>query len=233
MGTEHETEPSGADAIVLLGGAPVAPGHTRWPVGALVVAADSGVEQAGRLGLSVDVAVGDFDSVDPAALAAAEAAGAVVERHPRAKDLTDAALALDAAVARGARRLLVVGGEGGRLDHLLANVLLLASDTYAGVEITALGAGGARLHVVRTERRIAGRPGELVSLLPAHGPARGVRTEGLRYPLRGETLHAGTSRGVSNELLGDAATVVVDAGVLLVVLPGRDHPTTDHPEIPS
>lgn len=230
MGSNQPVERSEV-AVVLLGGAPVEPDGTRWPDGALVVAADSGVEQAARLGLRVDVAVGDFDSVDPAALAEAEAAGAEVERHPTAKDLTDAALALDAAVARGARRLLVVGGEGGRLDHLLANVLLLASDAYADVEVTALGTGGARLHVVRSRRRVEGEPGELVSLLPVHGPAHGVRTDGLRYPLHGETLHAGTSRGVSNELLAGTAEVAVDDGVLLVVLPGRTDPTDRHPEI--
>lgn len=232
MGSNQRVERSEV-AVVLLGGVPVEPDGTRWPDGALVVAADSGVEQAVRLGLRVDVAVGDFDSVDPAALAAAEADGAEVERHPTAKDLTDAALALDAAVARGARRLLVVGGEGGRLDHLLANVSLLASDTYADVEITALGARGARLHVVRSRRRIEGEAGELVSLLPVHGPAHGVRTSGLRYPLHGETLAAGSSRGVSNELLGEAGEVALDDGVLLVVLPGRTEPTAPDPENPS
>ena len=219
MGSNHEV------AVVLLGGDPVALDGVAWPEGALVVAADSGVEQATRLGLRVDVAVGDFDSVDPAALAAAEAAGAVVERHPTAKDLTDAALALDAAVARGARRLVVAGGEGGRLDHLLANVALLASDRYADVEIGARGAGGARLHVVRHHQRIEGNPGELVSLIPMHGPAHGVRTEGLRYPLHGETLPAGSSRGVSNELVDRTATVSVASGVVLVVLPGPETPS--------
>ena len=208
-------------AVVLLGGDPVdVDAHPRLPPADLVVAADSGVDQALRLGLRVDLAVGDFDSVSAAGLAAAEAAGTVIERHPMDKDATDAALALDAAIDRGATRILVVGGGGGRLDHLLANVMLLAADRYAGAEISAIGGGGARLHVVRRSARITGEVGEMVSLIPVHGAASGVRTRGLRYVLDGETLGPGTSRGVSNQLVEAEACVELTGGVLLAVFPG-------------
>jgi len=77
-------------AVVLAGGDPVAPGlRGLLPEGATVIAADSGLHQAKLLGIEVDVVVGDLDSVEPAALALAEAAGARVERHPTAKDETD------------------------------------------------------------------------------------------------------------------------------------------------
>jgi thiamine pyrophosphokinase len=80
--------------------------------------------------------------------------------------------------------------------------------------------GHARITVIRTEATLLGAPGDLVSLLAAHGPARGVRTEGLRYPLAREDLHPGSTRGISNELLGAHAVVGLDAGVLLAVQPG-------------
>jgi thiamine pyrophosphokinase len=204
-----------------------------------VVAADSGAGHALALGFEVDVVVGDFDSLDPAALAAIEAAGAEVERHPVAKDATDLELALDTALALGPARVVVVGGHGGRLDHFLANALVLAAPRYAAVELDAL-VGDAVVSVLRPGRevRIAGRPGQVVTLLPVHGPAEGVRTEGLRYPLHGETLPAGTTRGVSNELVADVGTVRLDAGVVLVVRPapptastpttGTTDPTDDH-----
>ena len=95
----------------------------------------------------MDVVVGDLDSVSPAALDAAGAAGARVVRHPTAKDATDLELALDEAVALGAQRVLVVASAEGRLDHLLASLLLLGSQRYAGVEIDAL-VGDALVHVV-------------------------------------------------------------------------------------
>ena len=140
-------------------------------------------------------------------------------RHPAAKDATDLELACDEALAFGPRRLVVVGGEGGRLDHLLAGLLLLGSAKYAAVEVDAV-VGAARAHVIRGRRELAGATGELISLLALHGAAEGVATEGLVYPLRGETLLPGSSRGVSNEFAGESAVVSVERGILLAVLPG-------------
>jgi len=207
--------------IVVTGGDPVDPAHLdELPAGAFVIAADSGIEHALAAGLHIDVAVGDFDSVAPSALQAAADAGAVVERHPEAKDETDLELALDAAAARGATRVYVLGGHGGRLDHLLANALLLASPRYAHLSLVAR-MGAARVTVVRDEATLAGSVGDLVTLLAVGGPADGVTTEGMRFPLRAETLHPGSTRGVSNELSLPVATVRVATGVLLAVQPGQ------------
>ena len=209
---QHET------VVVVAGGGPagVAP---ALPRGATVIAADGGVDLALELGLPIDLVVGDFDSASPAGLAAAEASGARIVRHPAEKDATDLELALDEAAALGPRRLVVVGVEGGRLDHLLAGVLLLAAERYSRFEIDAF-LGSAQAHVIRGERSLEGEAGELVSLLALHGPAEGVVTEGLAYPLRGETLVPGSSRGVSNRFEAVAARVSLERGVLLALRPG-------------
>jgi thiamine pyrophosphokinase len=183
-----------------------------------VVAADGGLLRARELGLDVDVVVGDLDSVTPEALAAAEAAGARVVGYPRAKDATDLELALDEALELGARRTLLVASAQGRLDHLLASLLLLGSERYARLELDAL-VGDALVHVVRDARTLAGVPGELLTLLALGGPATGVTTEGLEYPLAGETLEPGTTRGVSNVFLTGIATVRVRSGAVLAVRP--------------
>ena len=210
------------DLVVVAAGVGSAPALAgAAPAGTPVVAADGGLDGALALGLDVRLAVGDFDSAAPAAVAAAEAAGVPLERHPAAKDATDLELALDAAVALGPRRVLVVGAGDGRLDHLLAGLLALGAERYAGIELDAL-LGGAEAHVVRGERRLAGTPGELLSLLPLHGPADGVVTEGLAYPLAGETLAPGSTRGVSNAFAAAEARVSLARGVLLAVRPGRD-----------
>ena len=207
-----------ADTVVVFAsGAAPAAGFVP-PEGALVVAADGGADAALALGVRVDVAVGDFDSISPESLAALEAAGTRLERHPVAKDATDLELALDEALRLGARRILVLGSDGGRLDHLLGTLLLLAADAYAGVELDAL-LGAARVHVIRGERTLTGEPGETISLFALHGPAAGVTTAGLRYPLAGETLAPGTSRGVSNVFAAAEARVSLRSGVLLAVRP--------------
>ena len=180
----------------------------------LLVAADSGADAALSLGLRVDVIVGDFDSASPQALASAGRQ----RRYPVDKDATDLELALREARDLGAERITLIGGGGGRLDHLLANATVLGSDDLADIEVDAL-MGEARLWVVRRQQEITGRAGQLVSLLPLGGSARGVHTAGLRWVLRGEMLLAGSARGVSNEMTGSRAKVSLSSGVLLVIQP--------------
>ena len=205
--------------VLLAGGDPVVEGlRSMLPEGATVVAADSGLEQAARLGLTVAVVVGDFDSVDLAALADAERAGVAVERHPAAKDHTDLELAVLTAERLGAKRVVVVGGWGGRIDHALANLLVLAAPRYAALHLEAVGTGG-RVVAVHDRAELTGAPGDLVTLLAVGGSAHGVTTRGLQYPLRGETLEPGATRGVSNVLLEQRATVELTSGALLAILP--------------
>jgi thiamine pyrophosphokinase len=221
----HQSEPATdlgvvrRSAVVFAGGDPVPAAAAAWlPGDATVIAADAGLVHAVALGLDADVVIGDFDSVPADLLAAAEAAGAAVERHPAAKDSTDLELALHAARSTGAAHTIVVGGYGGRFDHLLANALVLASDDFAAMQVEAI-IGTAHVAVVRHSVSLPGRTGELVSLIPVGGPARGVRTDGLRYPLCGEDLLPGSSRGVSNEIVTPPARVAVGAGTLLSVRP--------------
>lgn len=195
--------------VVVSGG----PGESRaqlLPAGATVIAADSGAE----LGVPVDLLVGDLDSVSAETLAGI----ARVERHPAEKDATDLELALTAALRLEPERILVVGSASGRLDHLLGGLLVLAADAFAGVEVDAQ-LGDAAVHVIRGDRILRGEPGELVSLFAVHGPAVGVFTEGLAYPLSGETLEPGSTRGVSNVFTSSEARVTVEHGMLLAVRP--------------
>jgi thiamine pyrophosphokinase len=209
-------------AIVFAGSQPVAASlFDRLPIDADVVAADSGLHVATTLGFHVDLLVGDLDSAEASAVDAARASGTTVERHPAEKEATDLELAFDAAIARGARRLVLVDGGGDRFDHLLGNLQLLASPALSGVEVEAF-CGSARVGVARggdPPLVLVGPPGSFVTLLASGGPARGIVTEGLKYPLRHEDLAPGTTRGISNELVAEPATVSLDEGTLLVVQP--------------
>lgn len=207
--------------IVLAGGERVVtPLSGPLPPADTVIAADSGLASAATLGVKVDLVVGDLDSVDRDDLARAETLGTRVDRHPEDKDRTDLAIALDTVLQDGPAQVTVVGGHGGRLDHLLANVALLAAPRYAQLRIRAL-LGTALVHVVRDEVRLEGQPHELVSLLAFHGEAHGVTTDGLRFPLEGATLHPGSSRGVSNRFARPHAQVSLEHGALVVVQPGE------------
>lgn len=207
-------------ALIFAGGDPIdertatlLPSHV-----ATVIAADSGLHHALALGRHVDVVVGDLDSADPAAIDAAVASGTEIERHPAEKDATDLELALLAARARGATRIVVAGGGGGRLDHLLANFLLVGSPDFAELSIEVV-VPEARVTAVHRRTELRGRSGDLCSLVPVGGPAQGVTTEGLQYPLRGEPLLPGSTRGISNVFVEPVAVITIEHGALLAVQP--------------
>jgi len=193
---------------------------SRLPEAARVIACDSGLDHAFALGMTVELVVGDFDSVSEAGLARAEAAGIPIERHPVDKDAVDLELGLDAAVARGATHIVVVAGGGDRLDHVMAGLLLLGQDRFAGTRLEAWY-GTAHLIALHgpDKAELTGAVGEVVTLLPVGGVADGITTSGLRFPLDREPLTPGSTRGVSNELLGGPATVRVERGALLVIVP--------------
>ena len=210
--------PNGTQTVaVVAGGLAVSPA-VAGRIGDVdyVIAADSGLHAAMRLGLTADLVVGDLDSVDHALL---DRPGLEVDRHPAAKDQTDIVLALDRARDLGARAVVVVSGGGGRLDHALANLLVLASPRYAGLQMRAL-IGDAEIAVVRDHHAMTAPEGTVVSLFAVDGPALGVTTDGLRYPLHDEVLDPLSSRGVSNEFVGGPAAVRLTDGVLLVIRPG-------------
>lgn len=204
-------------AVVVIGGEPVPPSALdELPDHVWVIAADSGLDHANRIGLSVDVVIGDLDSVSAESLATHSGA---IDSHPVDKDSTDLELAMASATdPPNIRRVIVLGGHGGRLDHLLANAAVVASDRFANCEIEWV-AGLTRVHVVRDHCSLHGVPGDLVSLLPAGGYAKGVTTRGLRWQLDDATIPAGSALGVSNTLIRPVATIRLSSGCLLAIQP--------------
>jgi len=198
----------------------------------LTIAADGGLRHAHRVDRDPHVLVGDLDSVTDGDLTRAMDASTEILRYPVDKDATDLELALDLVLERAIGpttedvhgiahaappiMMLVIGGHGGRSDHLLANVLLLTAERYHRLRITAWW-GTDVLHVVRDETQLAGRVGSTVSLLAVHGAAYGVTTSGLHFPLDDATLEPGSSLGVSNRLSRSPATVRVREGVVAVL----------------
>lgn len=197
----------------------LADGDERWLDGATVIAADAGAERLDRLGRAPDRLVGDLDSVSEELVVRLAAAGVAVDRHPADKDASDTELALEAAIAAGATEIILLGAIGGtRLDHELANVLLLA-DPALGDRDVRIVHGSTTVRVLRGGHRleIGGMAGDLVTLLPIGGDAVSVRIDGVRWPLEDATLRLGRSRGLSNEVVAPPASVSLGRGTLLVV----------------
>jgi thiamine pyrophosphokinase len=188
-----------------------------------VVVADGGTSIAVRLGLTPDLVVGDFDSCDPDALTQVEhwrAQGLRVETFVHETKLeTDTELAILASLEFEPERIYLLGATGGRLDHTLANILLLTHPRLAPLDVRVVE-GGQEIYLANRGdwNRLEGRLGDTVSLLPVGGDVTGVTLRDMVYPLEDATLGIGLGRGVSNVIKGDEPAVRYSSGLLLVVV---------------
>lgn len=182
----------------------------------LIIAADGGANWLVQHGITPDVLIGDLDSVADQVLADLEGGACRIERYSPNKDETDTELALLEAVALGATRITLVGVLGGRVDHELANTLLLLMPQLDGLDVTIYD-GKSYLCLVKGERTLAGAVGDTLSLIPLGGDVLGIMTSGLQYPLRNEPLYVGPARGVSNVFTAPHVRVACRQGTLLAV----------------
>ena len=179
-----------------------------------VVAVDGGFAHLESIGRAPDLAIGDFDSLGYVPKAKR------VSRHPVEKDKSDLELAFDRAMMRRFEEIVVYGALGGRLDHTLANLQIFAKFSERGVYVTAIGdtyevqllTGPDVLDLPRLD---AGT----VSVFAASDRATGVIERGLKWTLDDETLTNRTSRGLSNEFIGEDAAVGVEEGTLYIIVP--------------
>lgn len=182
----------------------------------LVVAADGGSRHALALGLVPSLVIGDLDSINNSDRIKLEAAGTEIRQFPRSKDETDFELVLNYVISSGFTEILIVAALGNRLDQTLGNLALLADPSLAGLDIR-VDDGAEQAWFVRSRARVDGHSGDVVSLVPWGAPVTGVTTTGLRWSLKGEILHPFKTRGLSNELLGESASISFESGLLLVV----------------
>jgi thiamine pyrophosphokinase len=180
------------------------------------IAADGGCRHALACGRAPDVLIGDFDSLPGEFRDSLRRAGTRMQAFPAEKDQTDLELALAFALSEGYNTIRIIAGLGGRTDQTLANLSLLADPALEGRDVR-IDDGREQALRVGKNTVLQGAPGDVVSLLPLGVPAEGVVTEGLKFPLRGETLLPHRSRGVSNRMLDSTASVNVERGVLLCI----------------
>jgi thiamine pyrophosphokinase len=181
----------------------------------LVVAADSGLETARAYGVRPSIVVGDFDSLSDRSLLD-EYSPDAVRRFGAAKDDTDTELALSIAFDEGGEDVALLGGGGGRLDHLLAIAWIFARERYPSVWVTA----ESEVRPVVDELVLTGRPGERVSFFPIGGDRCRMESRGLRWAL--DDLRWGPGDvGVSNEFVAGEVRVRMIEGRLLMVRPLR------------
>ncbi len=199
----------------IIGAGEFDPSPSAMPTCELVIAADGGYRIAREHGISVDLVIGDFDSLGEVPC------DIEYLRLPVEKDVTDTAAAVEIGISRGCSRFFLLGCMGGRPDHTQAALALIADLSRRGFEAHLLGAGYDIFAVTNGAVAFPAAASGTLSIFSASGTANGVTLEGLYYPLRDASLDAFVPLGVSNSFLeGVPARVEVREGTLLLFVEG-------------
>ena len=208
-------------ALILAGGDRPDPAllDAHWPGwrdAALVIAADGGARHAAPLGLPLHQVIGDFDSLNAGDVDELEAAGVVVTRFPTNKDATDTELALLAALDAGATEITLLCTWGGRSDHAIGTLALLAHPRCGAAAVAILDEQ-TRTQLLRSGATVTlrGAPGRNISLTPWGGDTT-VSATGVRWPLDSAVLIAGSTRGISNVATAEESVITAHNGAVLV-----------------
>lgn len=187
-----------------------------------IIVADSGMEFMRCAGLVPDMIIGDFDSVAPETLEIFRTEcmqkGIIWKELNPVKDNTDTEFAIREAMALGTKEIVILGGTGTRLDHVLGNIALLGIGLEESISI--------QLVDIHNRIRIIDKPlqlkrdeqfGTMVSLVPYFGEVRGLTLKGFKYPLQDFTMGGFSSLGISNEIVAEVAEISFEEGYLIVI----------------
>ena len=185
--------------------------------GARAIAADGGMAHAQALGMTPELWVGDFDSTSTD----------LSERHaatprlpfPTEKNFTDGEIAIEQAIERGARRLVLVGSFGGdRTDHSLSHLLLAVTLAERGLDVVLSSGVEEAVPLLPGTQFLDLPAGSLFSVI-AFTALTGLSLSGAKYPLDGADIAFGASRTISNVAEGRLTASLVSGRALIIARP--------------
>ena len=202
-----------SEFCLIISGAPECYFPVSFTKADFVIACDAGYIHAQRADIVPDVIIGDFDSY----LGDLPGGVEIIRTKPE-KDDTDTMMALKLAIRRGYRRIMLVGALGGRIDHMLANISLIAFAATKGADLQIVD-GHHQIFAVRDgKRRVPRSSWRNLSVFAFDTECTGVTLRGVKYPLEGAVLTNTFALGVCNEFAEDIAEISVESGILIVVL---------------
>ncbi len=180
-----------------------------------IICADGGTRHALPLDVKPNLIIGDLDSAEAETLQSFEADGVRIDSYPQDKNETDLELAINRAIEMSPKQIIILAALGGRLDQTLANITLLSDLRLSTFDIR-LDDGVEEIFLCRDQAEVHGRSGDIVSLIPWQGAVSEVETQHLKWALHKETLYPDKTRGISNEMTGETASVSIESGLLLI-----------------
>lgn len=176
-----------------------------------IIAADSGYDYLLRNNITPDIVAGDMDSIENI-----DALDSIpeekIQRHSVEKDKTDTEIGLDILWEKNIKDITIIGGGGGRLDHVFGIFTLFERERrpYRWITHSSLVIG------IETSLCIDVMKGEIISFFPVGGEACEMHSEGLKWPLDGAVWRRG-DMGISNEAISHKITVEMKKGRLIMI----------------
>lgn len=175
-----------------------------------VIGADRGYLTLLKNDIDPNCVIGDFDSYTD------EIKCDNIIKYPIKKDFTDSALAVEHAISKGYRKIVVYGAIGGHLDHTLANIAILADISKRGVDISFVDGKEVIFAIHNSKVCFSTEATGRISVFSFNDVSMGVSEKGLLYELKNATLKNNIPLGVSNEFVGKPSEISVEQGTLLI-----------------
>ena len=176
----------------------------------IVIAADAVIKHLEKANITPDCIIGDFDS-----LGAKPEGKNVIALKPE-KDVTDMHAAVEIGIEKGFSRFVIYGATGGRLDHTLANIQLLASLAERGIKAVIKDGETEIIALCNSSVSFPEKNKGYISVFAHSDVCKGVTIKGLKYELKNAELKNTFALGVSNEFIGKESVVSVEKGILIL-----------------
>lgn len=183
------------------------------PQDSFIISADGGLEYLEKMNIKPDLIVGDFDSLSEDHPLPVESI-----TFPSEKDDTDTGIALSAAIERGFKRVIILGGTGGRLDHTIANLSSLVFAAENGIEALLIDEKNKAFILLEGEHELKCEANSFVSFFNFGSDFSQITLEGFKYPLHNYIMKSSYPIGVSNEFKQEKCIVRIKHGIILAVI---------------
>lgn len=181
-----------------------------------IICADGGGEFAYRHGITPHYLIGDFDSINQEVLNNLVGNGIEIIRYPKDKDYTDTEICVYKALELGCEDICILGGIGSRIDHSLGNIGLLHLIAEKGASGYIISRS-SEIYLCRDKIRLTGKIGDIISIIPLSGDAKGLKSRGLKFELGNMDIEFGKPIGISNEMTDDKCLIEIEKGEILVI----------------
>jgi thiamine pyrophosphokinase len=181
-----------------------------------IICADGGIKHLFKANILPDLVIGDLDSISEDERLEISKRNIKVLKYPTKKDKTDTELAIDYAIENDAEEILLLGATGTRLDHTIANIMILFRLLRLGIKGCIIDSHN-EVYIVDSELELQQKEDTYVSIIPLMNDAIGVTLKGFEYETENKDFKMSSTLGISNRIIYEKGYINIKKGPCLVI----------------